>query len=319
MERHQSSWIEGDMSAPDSKSLHPREPYDYKESEHTPEQRKVREFLNSIDEPVLREIFAELSRKAGKDPNFLNFVPIAEVRIKQGAGFEEGSRVGGSYSSGDGITIYTGSIDVGTLWTLVHEELHAISEGEERVIDGSNNETSLIIYAGLRREYVDFSDGKILEVKENFRNCNEGFTEFLTCKIVDEYMRQTGADKTIKIDAEIYKDIHDLYSEYDKHKWLIEFYIDVLSAIAGVPVEVVENSMTRLYIRNGFLLPNEVEEELAIFNNELPYDLWSLLLAGGWNETKVLDFYKKLNTSDKFSEQQSAALLQALRETIYKK
>jgi hypothetical protein len=98
----------------------------------------------------------------------------------------------------------------------------------------------------------------------------------------------------------------------------MHFYISVLSALAGLPEEVVEGAMTRLYIRNGYLIPREVEEELAILNDELTTDLWLLLIEGSWERDKIKNFYNKLGMSDKFSQDQKDALNKSLLDYALK-
>lgn len=101
------------------------------------EQIAVRKILDSLDEDTLKEIFAECFRKSGSDETTMNFIPLDEIRIVYKSPEEEKKSRSpyGSQSISRGVELYSHLLwhsPEQTLWTLIHEECHAISQDRER-------------------------------------------------------------------------------------------------------------------------------------------------------------------------------------------
>jgi hypothetical protein len=285
-------------SAPDRDRIHQANEYD-PATETEPEQIKVREYLESYNEVALKEIFTEYYRKAGSVEGSINWIPFEKVRIVTSSDKEQEIKndPSGSYSPNNGVVLYSHLLHADpelTLWTLIHEECHAISQDnlvqypgtDENNVAISNNSQirSGLSFSMLERKYADnevtthvFDEG-----------INEGVTELLTERIFRKYKRRLGLEKysqdPVRPDGKI-SDTEKIVSRekfkaYERNWQNAKLYIGIISAITDMPENVVEEAVIRTYIRNGQILPegdSEVKEILDGVHPELGLSLYIIL------------------------------------------
>lgn len=287
-ERFKPHPIEGDHTPPERPFIK-RDPYNAVENETTPEQIRVREFLNSLDENILREIFAEHFQKAGGDVSTMNFVPLNEVRIGTEDRYHDQNGdeyvSSGTYGLDKGVSLYSHQLPQPTqiLWTLIHEQLHAVSSDvsrrEQVVSEDHEIKTTDYQISGVRyrSEVCKLSTpvGPTLKYEVNlFKEPNEGLTELLTEKIFCEYVRRTGITTDLSAD-EVALQVIDRYNskEYSSYRKAVDFIIGLLTVLTKVPEDTARNALIRTYFRNGALIPDELYNELEDIDPSLTESL----------------------------------------------
>lgn len=272
--------------------------YDPKTETHE-KQIRVREDLNSFDESALKEIIFEYFRKSGSDETTMNWIPFEKVRIiYKSPEEEEGSRSPhGDYSISKGIRLYCHKLDQGrnqVLWTLIHEECHAISQDEVRthiLSNESDGRTGVkkLLQSGVSLSVSTYDDNESKNAKRDVYNngINEGITELLTERIFREYIKRTGSEhyEQNSTKAESITDTEKIIAEtkfdaYERNWQNAKLYIGIISAITDVPEDIVENAVIRTYIRNGDIILNhdsEIEQMLHEIYPNLSTILYNML------------------------------------------
>lgn len=262
-----------------------------KESEIHPDQIRVREYLESINEDALKEIFAEYFRKAGSDEATINWIPFDKIRILYipPESQSESNSAFGSYSRVKGITLYAHKLssEYETLWTVIHELSHSVSvDIVETSLIEPNNETMVatvkdksgIEMFGSITHYSLNEFGEIISKDEReihkYNAANEGLTELLTDKIFSTYLKRTG-NHTRKYEiTSLEAKLSGGYRQYWRN---IQLYIGIISVLSAVNFETVEETIIRTYLRNGEIMPVELESELSLLQSELPSLIQSVL------------------------------------------
>lgn len=245
-----------------------------KSTEVAPAQIRIREYINSFDEQVLKDIFSEHFRKSGSDETTMNWISFDDVRIvdNQHKDSNEPKLFRGSHSVRKGIELYTNKLSDDqerTLWTLIHEECHAISTNlaQFKTLRITGEWLEEIGRVPVFESGVSKSYSQNGVVKDIFDDINEGITEFITERVFREYKKRTGTD-TYSEDAtnpernssEANRTVATKkFDAYKKYWQTAKIYIDLVSAISDVPEDVVENAIIRTYIRNGEILSREIE------------------------------------------------------------
>lgn len=245
-------------------------------AETSENQKIVRETLRSVHEPVLKDIFSEYARLTGTTSKF---IPIEKVQIIESHPNTE--TIVGEYSQKEGIYLYARELSgkpAETVWTLIHEEWHAMSDGGCRVIpDVADDKVVQVGIHGITT-YINvrqLSSKELLYAGSLALKINEGLTELLTMRVIDEYQKRTGAhlfglaetkNKTLVEGTRYAKFVHET-----------QFYISLISTLSGVPASVVETSLTAAYLNNDSILPDELVSELANRHPDLPHLVWKLL------------------------------------------
>lgn len=284
---------------------HEREPVEHDEhnaahSETTPEQLQTLEIVNSINEELLRDIFAEYFQKAGSDISTMNWIPHNEVTIAPSPGDEyldKAESISGSYDQERGIRLFPQFLKGDPseiLWTLIHEQLHAISAVKSRTMiefdDTGNLYGEINHKSGLRRVTATQQKSQVEITQNLYEAINEGITELIAEKIFREYLKRSGdgAESTFgdwqKATARRY-----VMREYRYYWQFAQLYIALIAAVTEVPEEVAEKAILRSYLRNGDILPPELVEELAQRDANLPNELKDLFSVV--NITDELDPY----------------------------
>lgn len=222
---------------------------------------KVKSQIEEFEPTVLLEIFSEFLRKANVEDSADKFVTFDKFVFVH----EPHSKSMGKYSPkvGGGEGKYQGVITINTayykdaiqlLWSLVHEELHALTDNGNSAWNGRK--------IGLRN--MELSGSGALLVK--FKGIDEGVTELLVDRIVHEYLRRTGYLEREDL-KESHKNLKDerftrgLYSDYMLDA---EDYIQTIAELAEIDSEVVEGAVFRTYFNNGEILPKELTKELNL-------------------------------------------------------
>ena len=250
------------------------------------EQIHVREMLNSFDEDTLKDIFAEYFRKSGGDEETMNWIPLDDVRIvyKTPEEIEESHSNYGTYSAGKGVKLNSNVLWYSlqnTLWTLIHEQCHAISRDRLRFYNSLNDKgerdgTQDVLRSGVSSTiWMKNRDGE--ETKKVFDNeINEGITELLTERIFREYKKRTGSeiysrhptlpDQTISNTDKVVAGAK--FDSYERNWQNTKMYIGIISALADIPEDVVENAVIRTYIRNGEITLDQ-DPEIGLMLSEI--------------------------------------------------
>lgn len=294
-ERFKPHTDEGDYT-PVNRPEIKRGEYSVTEAETTSEQIKVREILNSFDEQALKSIFAEHFQRAGSELSTMNFIPLSEVRIvtkeKQNGATHS---TDGDYGLSRGVTLY---VDVERfpnpariLWTLIHEELHAISSDiwrkYHKITDDQEAITTESQVSGFRiRETKSTTHTPVGPYSEkhyeSFLEPNEGMTELLTEQIFTEYLHRTGTKREIGVDrvdaviADHYNPIEKGPIDYSAFRRNIDFFVGIVSILSSIPQDKVLDAICRTYFRNGEFIPYELYDAIEKIDQGLTDKLYSV-------------------------------------------
>ncbi len=271
-----------DETSPVHEKIVQADVYD-KSMEILTEQRRVREYIDSFDEQVLKDIFLEHFRRSGADETTVNWIPFDDVRIipKIISDFSGSDSSYGGYSKKYGVKLYSHTLQSdqeGTLWTLIHEECHAVSTNTiqtQPIVTKSGHEigvklTSPSGVAKNRLEYLHtVSDREY--VSKIYGDINEGITELITERIFREYKKRTGTaeykedpiDPERKISSVEETTAKNKFSAYERYWQTAKIYISLISAISDIPEDITENALIRMYIRNGAILSDELKMEFG--------------------------------------------------------
>lgn len=151
-----------------------------------------------------------------------------------------------------------------TLGTLIHEEIHALSEGfsEYKEYTSTDSEVSNIStdrlgfrqYSYQRRESDDGVDYQ--EAHNRFSGLNEAFTEIIAKKIERQYVAQFPLEGISSTEALELVELFD--GSYSKERWVAEQLTAIFSVVAEVPHDVVERSFFHAYLHKEDVLPQEL-------------------------------------------------------------
>lgn len=284
------------------------------------EQIAVRETLNSLDEDALKDIFAEYFRKSGSDEETINWIPLEDVRIiyKSPEEEEKSRSPYGDQSIAKGVKLYSHLLwhdPEQTLWTLIHEQCHAISQDRARSYYTANKEGERdgemirlkygVSSATWTKEYgAEETEKKVFD-----NDINEGITELLTERIFREYKKRTGSeiynqhptqpDQTISKTDEIVA--REKFNAYERNWQNAKLYIGIISAVTDVPEDVVEHAVIRTYIRNGAIFPfqdSEVNAMLSEVYPKLDIILFNMLESKKGEGLSLKDYVDHLSRQD---------------------
>lgn len=230
------------------------ESYNPQEVEITPEQKQLREYLNNVDETLLRRIFLDYFVEAGGNESAYNYVPLASTKILVSTANKPPF---GGFNFREGVKIYTNNLEgqpERTFLQFIHEQAHAVSATHPTPANVVNNATERAA-SGFMRFTGD--DGPILV------QFNEGMTEWVTADIIKRYCSERNERY---FDAEILakllenKLIDAIYTPFLRY---VHYHSAVLAACSGQPVGEVYESLRRSYFANGEIVPTELVENLG--------------------------------------------------------
>jgi len=265
-------------------------------TETEPDQIRVREYLQSFNEEMLFDIFHEYFRRSGSENRSINWIRFDKVRILHKTAEEENISASpyGTSSANEGIELYSHLLkdrsDV--LWTLIHEECHSISQQNWehfRLLDDQNTVVGRTSEGTTGLTHTKIGSGKLKQpVKKTNMQINEGVTELLTERIFREYLQRSGENifgdrpenapkkwKELQIEEAVADQKFTAYERYWKNT---KFYIDLVSQIAEIPKETIEESVIRAYTRNGTLiLDDAILDSLGEKHPNLPSILLTII------------------------------------------
>jgi|AntRauTorcE11897_2_1112592.scaffolds.fasta_scaffold13999_2 hypothetical protein len=269
-----------------------------------PEQIKVREYLSTIDEGVLKEIFQEYLRKAGNDNETISWIPIDSVRIELETQEDINSQTSttGHYINENGITIVASTRSTQefqqVLWTLIHEELHAVSATNSVEYGEDTSKKRTVWKSGVSsmthvNEQTEDGEPAYYSYKI-FTNINEGITESITERIYREYIVRTGDERISHNDAEQYADRRYVIETYGKYQEFLDSYILLLAAQSEVPIDTVRDSVIRTYLRNGQIVPEELFDNIPVEEMEKIHAVYDIVLDADISIFEMLDGCQEL-------------------------
>ncbi len=268
----------------------------------------VRRYLESINEETLQSIITEYIGVTGRNTNHLSgFVPFNDIRLlddKNNTGY-------GRYMNGESYielnSFWLADNPIQTLYTLIHEELHACSNNILATVHPGK--TNYTLNSGVVTSYmsVDHSNNRTIDSKtEEGTEANEGITELLTRECLREYLKRTGDSAmygTVEIEKALYEGRHeDSYGTYQKS---IDFFAMLISTVTEVSIDTVRKGIYRSYFRNSDIfspeisaliedgIPGSVQKVQRLLRNEfVPQDFVELQTAIE-NSTKLNDVEKE--------------------------
>lgn len=311
---HDRALGESPARRPEFKPMVQNEHYD-STTETATEKRAVREYLNSFDESLLKEIFSDYIRKSGNEQLSMNWIPFIDVQLLYTPNNKNAT---GSYSTDNTIQLDCERLStdrLATLWCIIHEECHAVSQlaptflfAEESEI--AQKDSQSVLKTGVMTSTLDLNTWEKIKLHELI---NEGITELITERIFQQYTSQTGQVAGM-VNAPLSETGGGLSTleHYGRHRgfrsesyaraWLnVAIYVGIISAITGVPTDTVDKSIIRTYFRNGEIVPSCDTDAVKIFEDihpELPEALLDIL-----NNTRSLQ-----RTPDPYYEYQEVNL-----------
>lgn len=242
----------------EGESHHEREEIDplteyNQESEMHPEQVRVREYLNSIDEELLFDIILDHARRSGIDEETAPLISIDDVRIELSYPDIE-ARVQGSFEGGV-LEFYANEIpdELEMLRALIHEELHAVTRNAD--------------LSGIER-----GDG---EQDRLHVSSNEAITELITDHVFTSYLYQAGNSH----EETLQQKMEESYRDFSNERQVLEFYIELISMLSGVSMETAREGIVRTYFRNSSIVSEEMIDSISSIHPELPSRLIQVLEA----------------------------------------
>lgn len=229
-------------------------------TETLPAEKAVRITINSLNESVLNEIFAEYYGKSGFDVRTLDPIPFDHIKIVSNP---DETWLGKFDSSTqqielNAIKFYTPLGDVNEadlVNTVIHEQLHAISSihQPEQHHTGFSEMTRKM---GIQRQQKLSSDAGTLHFgKNNF--LNEGITQIIADEIQAEYVKRAGTSASYPDKFEVIRRgmSNESYTENQFHiRLLILFYTLLLEQSESI----IKNTLIRSYLRNGEIIPVDI-------------------------------------------------------------
>jgi hypothetical protein len=239
----------------------------------------VKESLDQIHITVLKSIYQEYYGRAGLDTKLVDIPQVSEISLINDPTFD--ANAGFNHETGIILINIAQLHDVPKTelpellkHIFIHECWHRISTGtpQERI----RRET------GTAARTVEQKIGVGGVVNANTRNLesreithtteyqlefiDEGLTEILTTKTLREYNHRTGEyNKSIETDFNRGFGVEFYRKNQLKVRLLILFYSTVLNTTE----DLIENSLTRAYLRNGAIVPSELSLVLPNFDPKI--------------------------------------------------
>lgn len=275
---------------------HARErPFVYPPVDHTKllgTSKEISDALASFDEGRLLASINHFVQKSGAEPT-KNWVPFNTINIEPVQSKEKLA----TFNYLKGITFFSHEDEAASLphvlWNVVHEELHAVT-----TTNYVQNEITNDVYqeSGVEQHAIERNGTTgTFEHFKKFTLLNEGITEYITWLVIADYLLQTGYSAMTQ--AEFRPLTADRLAnesqQYGVAVNLVFAYASFLAAVAGVGVDIVLDSMIRMYFKNGQVIPTDIARSIGV--NE---DAWiDLLIILESNDPaalgeRVLRYYK---------------------------
>lgn len=209
-----------------------------------------REYIDSLREDVVKDILVTILRKAGNEKALVNFIPFKDLITFQNAN----DKTSGSYYA-ETHTIelnkhnllqdeeeLTGATKSITLATILHEELHAVTN-QNFVITTGDFEGKR--QTGFQTETIDAVTRESLG--KTWVRFNEGITELIKDDILAEYIQRTGDRKEFLIKGYESGVEQSSYQTYLEERAFVSEIFSRVSTLTGIPFEIVREAFVQAY------------------------------------------------------------------------
>lgn len=239
-----------------------------------------REFVESLNEYVMRDVFFDLLRKAYRkngDQRATNqmkkFIPLKNIKVYFDA---SGKRSGGWDHTEKELSLNRAELlhdeekitKTGSLAIILHEELHAVTTGATTAV----NEYEHKVKIGLQDEIFDpITKQSIDKVWKDF---NEGITELIKDDILHEYVRRTGDRKLFSLISfeQTKKDVSN-YQTYFNERVLVNSIFMRVAKILELPLDVVREAFVQAYLTGEEYVDIEEKKEENQNLGEMMYEI----------------------------------------------
>lgn len=171
---------------------------------------------------------------------------------------------------------------VALLKTIVHEELHALTDDQLVAASGDEGErNNFVAKTGLRQVHFRLQDtGPSAQFETHYRygGINEAVTELLAHRLCAAYVTQfpfegAGSQEALRL-------MDQFGASYRQERWVVEQLIVVIAALADVPKATVDGAFVRAYIHREDVLDSEELRSLLAHSTVLPPQQVESLLLG---------------------------------------
>ena len=210
---------------------------------------KIEDHLKSIDKKILKDIFLEIFKSAGRKEVLGRYLGDSNVTVE----YNESKKIRGSFYPGSDNTknprislnaaSFAESSDdmtkASVLYVYVHEQVHALSTDRAFHKDYFDNLDKR--YIGFERQEKKLGESKI---SVSYRELNEGMTQVIAEQVADEYLRRTGVMSGQDREDHHIDYVQNVYLDY---KILVDNLIFKLSEEYSLPEDVIKNSLIQAY------------------------------------------------------------------------
>lgn len=225
-----------------------------------------KEYVDSLREDVLKDIFAAIAKKAGVNTTMEKFIPFKDILAVYNPKIQE---VGMYYPEEHKIEInkynavseekaVTKSV---TLAVLIHEELHAVTNTNSIKNSIEIGDTRQM---GFQVETLDAITRKSIE--KVWKDFNEGITELITDDILDEYIRRTGDRKEFHLEGFERGYPGSTHQSYLAERSMVNVVINRVSTDSGVSKDMVREAFVQAYFAGTPL--EEIKKNLIEISGE---------------------------------------------------
>jgi hypothetical protein len=304
-------------------SIH--QPTAVKEGRRSPEitaaQLMVRRYLESVNEEMLQSIITQYIGAVGRNTSHLSgFVPMCDISLiddKNNPGY-------GRYMNGESYielnSFWLADHPIQTLYTLIHEELHACSNNILATVHEET--TNYTLYSGVVTSHmtVDNASSRITNSTiDEGTEANEGITELLTRDCLLEYLKRTGDTGMYSVE-EVEKALYESRHEhgYGAYQKSIDFFALLISAVTQVSIDVVRKGIYRSYFRNSDIFSPEIE---TMINDCIPGSMQKvhLLLANKFLAHDFKELQTAIENSTKLDSSEKENLVNGLNKLLTEK
>lgn len=250
---------------------------------------KLETWLKQIDFDVLQDMFTERIRKTGissEETNVLRSDRISHLYQRGVSAYIPhtnkiliNQKLIKEYAARYNIDSY-----LIFLWTLVHEETHAVSKTRCWNLLGERDLPAQIQSGYSSSVLEPDASGIYKSLGRVFELFNEGVTEKQARELSREYLHRTGYSDT-KNGARYEQFLKESYQPYNRAIQVLEAFIRRLAAIEGIEEEAAWDAIKRGYFEGEDLLGREMSEWL---NKSMPPDFMDKILMADDEDMIVL-------------------------------
>lgn len=225
-----------------------------KQRPSTPNRFFEQEYIRSLNEPLIVDLFKEFLKKAGREDRVEQFIPFNQIRSVQDL---KNKRSGSYYAETHEIELNKEELlqdevpctKSMVLAVLIHEELHAVTNNGSRIDEVSLQEKR---QTGFQEDGKDIITGVVIREWEMF---NEGLTELIADDLFSEYIKRTGDGKDFDIRSYGEYGEKSTHQTYINQRFLVNEVFLRVSKDTGISLDIVREAFVQAYL-TGFPLLN---------------------------------------------------------------